>query len=92
MYWRGLIFRKGSSQMKTEVTLSADEVALCACLLSQRLMHVSNLLGNEVDGDKLTKKGRRELMRFSLRLQLTLMTLGMTSSELERIVKDFSAV
>ena len=61
----------------------------------QDLMKFSGLLGKGIDGsrNKLTRNGRRELMGFSSRSQLTLMmVLGMTSSEPEGIVKSFGTL
>jgi hypothetical protein len=74
-----------------EVTLTPEQAELCRAILSQDLMKVSGLLGKGIDGsgNKLSRHGRRELMGFSSRLQLTLLALGMTSSELEGIVKSF---
>jgi hypothetical protein len=74
-----------------EVTLTAEQAYLCCTILCQELMTVSGLLGKGVDGsgNKLTRHTRRELMGYSSRLQLTLMALGMTSAELEGIVKNF---
>jgi hypothetical protein len=74
------------------VTLTGEHVHLCRALLCEDLMKVSALLaaGKDGGGYKLTKHGRRELVGFSNRLQLTLLVLGLTSSELEKMVRDFS--
>ena len=74
-----------------EVTLTPEQAELCRVVLSQSLMKVSGLLGKGVDasGNQLDADGRRELMGYSSRLQLTLMALGMKSYELEGIVKSF---
>ena len=74
-----------------EVTLTAEQADLCRTVLCQNLMKVSRLLatGKDGSGNKLTRHSRRELMGYSSRLQLTLMALGMTSAELEGIVKSF---
>jgi hypothetical protein len=74
-----------------DVTLNAEQAGLCCTVLCRELMTVSGLLGKGIDGsgNKLTRHSRRELMGYSSRLQLTLMALGMTSSQLEDIVKNF---
>jgi hypothetical protein len=74
-----------------EVTLTPEQADLCRAILSQPLMKVSGLLGKGVDGsgNQLDADGRQELMGYSSGLQLTLMALGMKSSELEGIVKSF---
>jgi hypothetical protein len=79
--------------VKDEVTLTREQALLCCTVLSQDLMKVSGLLGKGIDGsgNKLTRHSRRELIGYSSRLQLTLMALGMTSGELEGIVKSFGS-
>jgi hypothetical protein len=75
-----------------DVTLPAEDVILCRAVLSQDLMKVSKLLasGKDSDGEELTRANRLELMGYSSRLQLTMISLGMDSTEIKRIVKDFS--
>jgi hypothetical protein len=77
-----------------QVTLTKDQALLCATVLSQNLMKVSSLLGKGIDGsgNPLDDDARRELVGYSSRLQLTLMALGLTSSELEDIVKTFGTL
>ena len=74
-----------------QVTLTTEQALLCRAVLSQDLMKVSGLLGQGTDGsgNPLDDDSLRELLRYSGRLQLTLMALGMTSSGLENIVKNF---
>jgi hypothetical protein len=72
--------------------LTASQSRLCSASLSRELMHVCSLLGKDRDasGCPLDDRGRHELTRFSLEVQLTLLSLGMTSDHLARIVKSFS--
>jgi hypothetical protein len=60
--------------------------------MNGRMMKVSKLLasGKDADGEELTRDNRLELMGYSSRLQLTMISLGLDSAEIERIVKDFS--
>jgi hypothetical protein len=74
------------------VTLTGEHVHLCRAVLCQELMKVSELIasGKDGSGDKLTKHSWRELIGFSNKLQLTLLVFGLTSSQLEDMVRDFS--
>lgn len=74
------------------VTLTGEHVWLCRSVLCTNLMRTCELLasGKDGSGDKLTKHSRRELFGYSNRLQLTLLVLGLTSSDLEKMVRDFS--
>jgi hypothetical protein len=75
-----------------EITLPAEDVFLCRAVLSQELMKISELLssGKDPDDEELTRDLRLELMGYSNRLQLAMISLGMDSAEIERIAKDFS--
>jgi hypothetical protein len=55
-------------------------------------MKVCQLLGKDQDasGCDLDDEGRYGLVRFSMEVQTTLLALGMTSEQLEMIVKQFS--
>jgi hypothetical protein len=46
--------------------------------------------GKDPDGEELRRDARLELMGYSRRLQLTMISFGMDSAEIERIAKDFS--
>jgi hypothetical protein len=73
------------------ITLTGEHVGLCRALLCQDLLKVSEMLasGKSVNGRKLTEARRRELVGFSIRLQLTLMVFGLSSSQLENLIHDF---
>ena len=74
------------------VTLTGEHVWLCRSVLCTTLMRACELLaaGKDNSGDELTMHSKRELVGFSNKLQLTLLVLGLTSSQLEDMVKDFS--
>jgi hypothetical protein len=74
------------------VTLTGEHVGLCRAVLCNDLMRVSELLagGKDGSGDDLTTHSRRELVGYSNRLQLSLLVFGLTSSQLEKMVSDFS--
>jgi hypothetical protein len=74
------------------VTLTGEHVGLCQAVLCNDLMRVSELLaaGKDGSGNKLTKHGWRELAGFSNKLQLTLLVFGLTSSDLEKMVRGSS--
>jgi hypothetical protein len=78
--------------LMNNATLPAEDAFLCRAVLSQDLMKVSKLLasGKDADGEELTRDNRLELMGYSSRLQLTMISLGLDSVEIGRIVKDFS--
>jgi hypothetical protein len=73
-------------------TLPTEDVFLCRAVLSQELVKVLELLssGKDPDGEELRRDARLELMGYSRRLQLTMISFGMDSAEIERIAKDFS--
>jgi hypothetical protein len=73
-------------------TLPAEDVLFCRVVLSLDLMKVSRLLasGKDGDGEELTRDNRLELMGYISRLKLTMISIGMDSAEIERIVEDFS--
>jgi hypothetical protein len=79
--------------MNKEVTLTGPQADICRAVLSQELMKVCQLLGKDQDasGRDLDDEGRHGLVRFSMEVQTTLLALGMTSEQLEMIVKQFSA-
>jgi len=89
--WHGPPFPKGASKINGEVRLTDEQAALCRTLLCQELMKASNLLvsGKDCSGRKLIDQTKQSLMVFSSRLELTLLALGMTSTELAGIVKSF---
>jgi hypothetical protein len=64
---------------------------LCKAALCRDLVRVLSLLACKKDeiGQDLTAKTERELMSLASRLQLTLLAFGMTSEDLEKILKDF---
>jgi hypothetical protein len=72
------------------VTLTKQQAQVCRAIVSQDLMHTCELIGRNQDGsgNPLDEEGRYTLVRFSMETQLVL--LGMTSQEIERIVRDFS--
>jgi hypothetical protein len=72
-----------------EVRLTREHVQLCRSILCHELIKISRLLagGEDESGRKFTKKSKIELVSFCARLRLTLIALGMTSRELDLIVK-----
>jgi hypothetical protein len=78
--------------MNKEVTLTGPQADICRAVLTQELMKVCQLLGKDQDasGRDLDRSSRYDLVRFSMELQTTLLALGMTSEQLEMIVKQFS--
>jgi hypothetical protein len=80
------------NQQTEAVTLAGEHVGLCRAVLCNDLMRVSELLasGKDGSGDQLTTHSKRELLGFSNKLQLTLLVFGLTSTELEKMVIDFS--
>jgi hypothetical protein len=92
---RGLILRSNDLRymfLMKNATLAAEDVVLCHAVLSQELMKISELLssGKDPDGEELTRDSRLELMGYRSRLQLTMISLGMDSAEIERIIKNSS--
>jgi hypothetical protein len=89
-----LVYRETilGNSMNNEVTLTGPQADICRTVLCQSLMKTCQLLGEDKDGSgyKLHAKGRYDLTRFSMELQMTLLALGMTSEELAKIVEDFS--
>jgi hypothetical protein len=79
--------------MRRGVTITAEQADFCRAILCRDLMRLSSLIASNKDasGIDLTIETTRELMGFSSQLQLMLLTLGMTSEELEKIVKDFGS-
>jgi hypothetical protein len=86
--------RKGLFQMKSEVTLTGEQAELCRSILCQEMIKVSRLLarGKDESGRNFSEKSKRGLISFCSRVQLTLIDFGMTSRELEVIVKTFRHV
>ena len=80
--------------MKTEVTLTGEQALLCQAVLCQEVMKVSGLLasGKDARGRRLTNRSRRELVGFSSRLQLTLMTFGLAPGYVENLVRHVSSM
>jgi hypothetical protein len=74
------------------VTLTKAEALICQGVLSQALMTTCRRLGDNVSatGDPLTDEDRYGLTRYSLEIQMVLMTFGETSEDLAKIVRDFS--
>jgi hypothetical protein len=89
--WHGPTFPKGASKINGEVRLTDEQAILCRVVLCQELMKASSLLasGKDSGGRKLTDQSRQRLMAFSSKLQMTLLALGLTSTELAGIVKSF---
>jgi hypothetical protein len=79
--------------MNDEITLTKDQANFCAAILWQDLMKTCQLLAKNQDGsgNPLDDDGRTELTRLSMETQLTLLALGMTSEEIEGVVKKFSS-
>jgi hypothetical protein len=79
-------------KMKREISLTPEQADLCQAALSRDLVRVLSLLACKKDevGEDLTTETQRELMGLSSRLQLMLLNFGMTSEELERIVKGYN--
>jgi hypothetical protein len=73
------------------ITLTGEHVLLCQSLLLEELFKISAMLasGKKGGGHKLTDANRREMVGFSIRLQLTLMVFGFSSSQLEKYMEDF---
>jgi hypothetical protein len=82
----------GSKSMNKEVTLTGPQADICRAALSQQLLKTCQLLGKSqnASGDPLDDEERYDLVRFSMDLQTTLLALGMTSEQLERLVETFS--
>jgi hypothetical protein len=78
--------------MSKEVTLTGPQADICRAVLSQQLLKTCHLLGKNQNssGDPLDDEERYDLVRSSTELQTTLLALGMTSEQLERLVESFS--
>ena len=76
-----------------KVTLVGEQAKLCRAVLIEKLIYYSDLLANGKDetGNESTPESKRLLTDISLNLQLVLMAFGLSSSDLEEIIKASGA-